>query len=188
MLWCSPLHDQLDWAGCHSFLPYLHVNWRAPTNDHRPMLGNSLDPFPSGPLYGGRARQTQAPAKPQEKVIFSLSTAMTRCFPACLAEKPALSVSSLLPARISTARGLATLSKEEGPLTTYLSLGICKQVQRIIVLVWSSLVWPGQCYPAEACKASVYTRELPGLGSSCRFGSCEVMEHREGLTHWKGAF
>lgn len=30
-------------------------------------LGGSLDPFPSGPPSRGRARQTQAPAKPQEE-------------------------------------------------------------------------------------------------------------------------
>lgn len=61
------------------------------------MLGNSLDPFPSGPLHGGRARQTQALAKPQEKVGVSLPTVMTRCFPACLAEKPAVSELFFLP-------------------------------------------------------------------------------------------
>lgn len=90
------VHSMTSSIGQVAILPCLtYMSTREPpTSDHRSMLGNSLDPFPSGPLYGGRVRQTQALAKPQEKDIFSLSTATTRCFPACLAEKPALSVSS----------------------------------------------------------------------------------------------
>lgn len=119
-----------------SILPCLtHLSTREPLVivDRQAHAWESLDPFPSGPPSRGRARQTRLPSPP---------AAMTRCFPACLAEKPALPA-LLSPARISSAKGLATLSKEEGQWTTQPSRWEVQAGSKdhCTDVVWLGLAW-----------------------------------------------
>lgn len=142
-----------------------------------PLPGNSLDPFPSGPPLEGeqdrhrpwprRTRKPPFPAYCYDKVL-----------PCLLSREACCQCPS---ARVSTARGLATLSKEEGWLSTPLPWECASRFEGS--LYWSGPAWLGLALlPCRSLQSvSVYQ-----VGS--RFGGYEVMECREGLTHQKGAF